>query len=138
MARGGPGLDGVGSLESRRARLPDRRVAILTGQARSEGALRGVLRLSDAFLEKPFRIAEIVEAVRALVAPPASGGAVAEPDPEAAGTAGFERFHATSVLASKIILAIVLIVASETAWLCTGSASDRTHRAQDAGAKLTQ
>jgi len=69
-----PGLDGVRSLEALRIRFPDLKIAILTGQALSHDALQDVLRFSDAFLEKPFRVGEIVETVRGLLRGAVAGG----------------------------------------------------------------
>ncbi|MFC1705442.1 response regulator, partial [Planctomycetota bacterium] len=61
------GMRGSPTLQELRRAFPDLKIAILTGQSLSDDALEEVLRLSDAFVEKPFQVSTIIDTARKLL-----------------------------------------------------------------------
>jgi CheY-like chemotaxis protein len=62
-----PVMDGVEAARQIRQRVPPVKIIAMTGQHNSENA-RLVKEICDAFLEKPFRVSELREAVKSLLA----------------------------------------------------------------------
>ncbi|MBS1806945.1 MAG: response regulator [Acidobacteria bacterium] len=61
-----PVMDGVEAARQIKEQLPQLKIIAMTGQHNSENA-RMVKEICDAFLEKPFRVTELREAVKALL-----------------------------------------------------------------------
>ena len=61
-----PVMDGVEAMRQIKQNFSTIKVIAMTGQPKSENA-RSVQELCDAFLEKPFRVAELRETVKTLL-----------------------------------------------------------------------
>jgi CheY-like chemotaxis protein/two-component sensor histidine kinase len=64
-----PGMRGFATLRKLKRRYPGLRVVVVTGQALGEDALAKVREITDGYIEKPFPLAEIIDAVEQAVAP---------------------------------------------------------------------
>jgi DNA-binding response OmpR family regulator len=62
-----PGMTGIELLERSRAIRPDLRAIVMTGHKTSEAVIGALRNRACEFLEKPFRIEELVEAVRSVL-----------------------------------------------------------------------
>jgi DNA-binding NtrC family response regulator len=140
-----PGMDGMALLGEARRRRPDLPVIMLTGHATVDLAVQAMRAGAANFIEKPFEIDDLEQAVRSALNAPAPAVAAPAPKPAKAGAPPMRAsdiFIGESVAAQALRSFARRVAASEATVLVTGESGSgkevvaRTIHAQSRRARM--